>query len=178
VVELTFITGSKGKFSEALSIFPHLKQLDVNLPELQHTDAREVIKYKLLEAKKHGLDEFIVEDTSVCLTSLNGLPGPFIKWFLKTIGVEGIAEIAHLKGDTEAQAITIIGYMSKDGSIHYFEGVVEGNIVNPRGTYGFGWDPIFQPKRETRTFGEMTPEEKSNFSMRLIALNKLKAHIG
>lgn len=93
-----FITGNQGKFEEAESIIPDVEQFDVNLPEIQDTDSKEVIKAKLLEAFKHKDGEFIVEDTSLHMTCLNGLPGPFIKWFLKTVGTEGLFNLAEKLG--------------------------------------------------------------------------------
>ncbi|PIT88994.1 MAG: non-canonical purine NTP pyrophosphatase, partial [Candidatus Levybacteria bacterium CG10_big_fil_rev_8_21_14_0_10_36_7] len=108
---------------------------------------------------------------------LNGLPGPLIKWFIKTVKNEGIAKLAEKFGDNKAVAKTFIGYAKSRRDIHFFEGEVVGEIVYPRGNNGFGWNPIFQPNGETRTFGEMSLEEKQKFSMRKIAADKLKAFL-
>ncbi len=167
-----FITGNKNKFREAKSIIPELEQLDIDLPEIQSIDAKEIIRSKLLEALKHKKAEFIVEDTSLYFDCLNGLPGPLIKWFMKTIGNEGLYKIAETFGNYNAEAKTIIGYF-KD-NIYFFEGSIKGKIVAPSSGNGFGWDPIFKPEGSTKTFAEMTQEEKNSISMRRIALNKLK----
>ena len=87
---LYFITGNKNKFEEAKAMIPSLQQLDMDLVEIQSTDAHEIIRAKLNEALKYHEGELIVEDTSLYLSCLNGLPGPLIKWFLKSIGNEGI----------------------------------------------------------------------------------------
>ena len=84
-MSLYFITGSKGKFTEVQFIIPNLKQLNIDLPEIQELDARKIIEAKLQSAFEHHAGEFIVEDTSLYLDCLNGLPGPLIKWFIKTI---------------------------------------------------------------------------------------------
>jgi XTP/dITP diphosphohydrolase len=76
--------------------------------------------------------------------------------------------------NTEAK--TIIGYSDSSGNIDYFEGTIKGIIVSPRGT-GFGWDPIFQPEGYSKTFGELTAEEKNSVSMRKIAVEKLKEYL-
>jgi XTP/dITP diphosphohydrolase len=56
------------------------------------------------------------------------------------------------------------------------EGVVEGAIVEPpRGTGGFGYDPVFQPAGLTQTFGEITPEKKNRISHRANAIRMLRA---
>ncbi len=171
---LYFITGNKNKFSEVKAIIPNVEQLDIDLPEIQDIDAKKIISAKLLEALNYKQAEFIVEDTSLYLECLNGLPGPLIKWFMKTIGNDGLFNIAEKLGNNKAEAKTIIGYAKNPKEIYYFEGSVKGKIVSPRGKSGFGWDPIFQPEGFSKSFAELTPEEKNKISMRRIALNKLK----
>src|SRR3989339_1825597 len=99
-----FITGNKNKFEEVKAILPEVEQLDINLLEIQEIDAKEIIKAKLKEALSHQKGEFIVEDASLYLDCLNGLPGPLIKWFQKTIGIEGIADLAEKFGNDGALA--------------------------------------------------------------------------
>ncbi|MBI4086627.1 RdgB/HAM1 family non-canonical purine NTP pyrophosphatase [Candidatus Kaiserbacteria bacterium] len=169
-----FITGNKGKYEEVKAILPEVEQLDIDLPEIQEIDAHEVIKAKLEAAFAHKEGEFIVEDISLYLDCLNGLPGPLIKWFLKTIGNDGLAEIAEKFGNDKATAKTMIGYAKSSDDVHFFEGVIEGRIVPARGEGGFGWDPIFLPDGHDKTFAEMTAEEKNEISMRRIATSKLK----
>ena len=171
---LYFITGNKNKFSEVKAIIPNVEQLDIDLPEIQDIDAKKIIRAKLLEALNYKQAEFIVEDTSLYLECLNGLPGPLIKWFMKTIGNDGLFNIAEKLGNNKAEAKTIIGYAKNPKEIYYFEGSVKGKIVSPRGKSGFGWDPIFQPEGFSKSFAELTPEEKNKISMRRIALSKLK----
>ena len=171
---LYFITGNKNKFAEAKSILPNIEQLDIDLPEIQDIDARNVIKAKLLEALNHKSGEFLVEDTSLYLNCIKGLPGPLIKWFLKTIGNKGLFNLVERLGDNEAQAKTIIGYAKSPEEIYFFEGLIPGKIVPSKGEFGFGWDPIFQPEGFDKTFAEMTTEEKNSVSMRKLALEKLK----
>lgn len=92
-MKLYFITGNKDKFEEVRSILTNIEQLDIDLPEIQEIDAKVIIKAKLLQALNHKEAEFILEDTSLYLDCLNGLPGPLIKWFMKTIGNEGLFNI-------------------------------------------------------------------------------------
>jgi len=167
-----FITGSEDKFAELQSVLGNLEQLEIDLPEIQEIDAHKIIAAKLAEARKHREGTFIVEDTSLYLDALNGLPGPLIKWFMKTIGNEGLYKIVQVFGNTGAEAKTIIGYASSDGDVQFFEGSFRGRIVKPRGANGFGWDPIFQPEGNERTFAEMSLEEKNVHSMRRIAAEK------
>ena len=59
----------------------------------------------------------------------------------------------------------------------YFEGIVKGKIVEPRGESDFGWDPIFVPEGFGKTFAEMGVEEKNKISHRKIALEKLRKFV-
>lgn len=174
---LTFITGNSAKFTEAKSVIPELEQIDLDLDEIQAIDPKIVIEHKLNQAIKSQLGSFVVEDNSLFLGCLNGLPGPLIKWFLKTVGNEGLVKIATALGNNKAEAKVVVGYRPEKGDIQFFEGSVTGRIVEPRGTNGFGWDPIFQPDGETKTYGEMTLEEKNVTSCRKIAFLKLKDFI-
>jgi non-canonical purine NTP pyrophosphatase (RdgB/HAM1 family) len=168
-----FITGNQNKFNEVKLVLPDVEQMDIDLPEIQEIDAKEIVRSKLLEALNHIEGEFIVEDTSLYFDCLKGLPGPLIKWFLKTIGNNGLAEITEKLGNDKAEAKTIIGYAKNHEEIYFFEGVIKGRIVKPRGESNFGWDPIFLPDGYEKTFAEMSQEEKNEISMRRNALNKL-----
>ncbi|MFZ2523366.1 MAG: non-canonical purine NTP pyrophosphatase [Minisyncoccia bacterium] len=178
-MSLYFITGNKGKLEEVQSILGEgvVEALDIDLPEIQEMDAHKIIQAKLVEAQKHQVGEFIVEDNSLYLEAMHGLPGPFIKWFLKTVGPEGLYKIAETFGNFGAEAKVVIGYSDSYGNVEFFEGVTKGTIVSPRGDGGFGWDPIFQPDGYEKTFGEPTREEKNSFSMRKIAFEKLKEYL-
>ncbi|MBP9750126.1 MAG: hypothetical protein KBD21_05350 [Candidatus Pacebacteria bacterium] len=111
---ITFLTGNAGKFKEAQAILPELVQLDVDLSEIQSLHPREVIVAKLDEARKRGVaGAIVVEDTSLYIDALGGLPGPLIKWFLNRLKAEGIAELVEKlgKGNT-AEARCIVGYLA------------------------------------------------------------------
>jgi len=173
-MSLEFITGNANKFTEVKAIVPNVSQIDIDLPEIQGIDAQEIITFKLQSAFDHRESEFIVEDTSLYLDSMNGLPGPLIKWFMKTIGMIGLVKIANKFGDTKASAKTMVGYAKSKDDIFFFEGEVKGKIVSPRGDNGFGWDPIFQPEGSDKTLAEMAMEEKNEISTRKIAIQKLQ----
>ena len=174
---LYFITGNKNKFQEVKAILGNIEQLDVDLPEIQDIDAKNIIRAKLLEALNHKEGEFIVEDTSLYLDCLKGLPGPLIKWFLKTIGNEGLVNLTEKLGNNKAEAKTIIGYAKSRDEIEFFEGSIFGKIVAETGTSDFGWDPIFQPEGFDKTFAEITQEEKNQLSMRKLAIEKFRAYL-
>ncbi len=177
VKQLYFITGNSNKFCEVKAMLPEVEQLDLDLAEIQELDPQEVIKAKLMEAKKFKQGEFIIEDTSLYLKSLKGLPGPLIKWFLASMGVKGLADLAIKYKDKTAYAKTIVGYLDRKGKYHFFEGSVKGKIVKPKGKTKFGWDPIFMPDGFKKTFAQMDAEEKNKISMRRKAINKLRRYL-
>lgn len=182
--KIYFITGNKNKFEEAKAIINELEQLDIDLPEIQSIDPKEIIEAKLREALHHHSGPFIVEDVSFYLDCLSkqednspGLPGPLIKWFLKTIGHEGIFKIAEKFNNFSCKAVALVGFADSENNISFFEGIVDGSVVAPRGEKRFGWDPIFQPQGQIKTFSEMTTEEKNEISHRRLALEKLKNYL-
>lgn len=173
---ITFITGNAGKFREASVIVPGLVQKELDLPEIQELDPHVVIRAKLTEARKHlTKGAIVVEDTSLYIDALGGLPGPLIKWFLDRLKPEGIAELVENlgKGNT-AEARCVVGYLAEDSDEpQFFEGVMRGAIVTPRGDNGFGWDVIFEPQGSDRTLGELSFDEKNVISIRAQAFRML-----
>lgn len=172
-MSLYLITGNLNKLKEVQAILPHVQQLHIELPEIQEIDALKIIRAKLEEASKHHDGEFLVEDTSLYFESMDGLPGPLIKWFLQALGNDGLHSLIEKYDNTKAVAKTVIGYYKNKDDIQFVEGVVEGNIVAPRGEARFGWDPIFQPSGHLKTYAEMDASEKNEMSHRRQALNKL-----
>jgi inosine triphosphate pyrophosphatase len=109
--------------------------------------------------------------------SWGGLPGPFIKWFLKSLGTEGLYNML-AKFDKKARAIATFAYCAGPGEpVTLFEGITDGEIVFPRGPGTFGWDPVFQPDGFDQTYAEMRSELKNSISHRYKALQKLKAFL-
>ena len=174
---LNFLTGNNGKLEEAKNVIHGLEGLDIDLPEIQEIDAHKIIEAKLLEARNHHTGEFVVEDTSLYFDATPGLPGPLIKWFLKTIDNQGMADLVSKYDIQTGRAVNILGYINSHGEISYFEGSIDGKIVQPRGDNGFGWDKIFQPNGYNKTFAEMTQTEKNAISMRRVAFEKLRTHL-
>lgn len=176
-MSIVFITGNVNKFEEARAIVPELVMEDLDLPEIQDLKPEAVIRAKLREAARQRPAPFVVEDTSLSLECLGGLPGTFIKWFLQAMGTQGLYDTASRFKEFRATAVTMIGYMDADGEVRFFEGAVAGRIIAPRGRTAFGWDPVFRPSGHRKTFAEMTAEEKNAISMRRKAFEGLKAHL-
>ena len=169
-----FITWNKNKLAEVQSIIHDVTQLDIELPEIQDVDAQKIIEAKLYEAKKHHPGNFFVEDTSLYLSALNWLPWPLIKWFLQELWQSWIYNLVSKLWNHEATAKTIIWYMDTQWVCTYFVWEVKGTIVEPLVPTNFGRDSLFKPLWLEKTFAEMSAEEKNAYSMRRIAVEKLK----
>lgn len=176
--KIYFITGNKNKLREVQMIMPEVEGLELDLTEIQELNHKQVIEHKLVEAKKikPGVN-LMVEDLSLEINGMNGLPGPLIKWFLKSVNRDGIYKMAKMFGNQRATATEILGYVNSNGNMTYFEGKVEGIIVEPRGESEFGFDPIFVPDGQNKTYAEMGTEEKNKISHRRKALEKLKEYL-
>lgn len=120
-----------------------------------------------------------IEDTSLCFDAFKGLPGPYIKDFLKSLGAEGLYKLLDgFPENKKGQAICTIAYTEGENQeIHIFQGISEGEIVFPRGCLDFGWDPCFLPNGSSKTFGEMTHDEKDSVSHRFKAVIAFKTHL-
>jgi non-canonical purine NTP pyrophosphatase (RdgB/HAM1 family) len=177
-MKILFITGNENKLKEVKAIMPEIEGCNIDLPEIQEFDTKKIVEEKLKEAIKVKPGEnIIIEDQSLVIDGLNGLPGPLIKWFMKSLGNEGILKLASIFGDQSVKAVTTIGFCSDKGDINYFEAEIKGKIVPPKGDIGWGWDPIFQPEGYDKTFAQMTLEQKNELSMRRIAVEKLKEYL-
>ncbi|PIK45811.1 putative inosine triphosphate pyrophosphatase [Apostichopus japonicus] len=117
----------------------------------------------------------IVEDTCLCFNAFGGLPGPYIKWFLKKLGPAGLHKMLQGFEDKSAYALCTFAYGSgnPDDEIKIFRGKTPGTIVEPRGPTDFGWDPCFQPDDFQQTYAEMPKDIKNKISHRGKALAAL-----
>ena len=188
---ITFVTGNKNKLAEVRRLLLTSSEDDdgkpkftinnakIDLPELQGTP-REIAFEKCRLASEQLHSPVMIEDTSLCFYDLNGLPGPYIKWFLDGIGLEGLNKmIDGFNTDRRAYAQTIIAYSPGPGKdIELFQGQTEGVIVRPRGDTNFGWDPIFQPNEgHNKTYAEMGKDEKNAISHRGRAFQKFREYL-
>lgn len=178
---LTFVTGNKNKVAEVKAILGEelfsVDNVALDLPELQGGDGKEIAIAKAKLAFEQVGRPCVVEDSSLGFNAHKGLPGPYVKWYLDSIGAEGLYKTLVGFEDKTGYASCIFALCRGPDDVVCFEGRVDGTIVAPRGDGGFGWDPLFQPHEgDGRTFGEYTKEEKNAFSHRKRALGEVKAH--
>jgi len=172
------VTGNPGKLAEARRITcREIEGFEVDLPEIQSLDYREILRAKGDEAWQRLGRPLVVEEAGLGLAALGGFPGPLVKWMLEAVGAAGIARTAMALGDPRATARCLLLYRDAERSV-VVEGTTEGVLVPPRGAGGFGWDPVFLPAGSERTFGELTGPEKDAVSHRGRAWRALLAELG
>ncbi len=149
----------------------------IDIPEPHHTleeNAREKSGtiYRLTGLSCFG------EDTGLEVDALQGEPGVKSARYAGddrdfSKNVEKLLRNMEGKTDRRARFKTIISLIINEVE-HTFAGICEGRIAEePRGTDGFGYDPVFVPEGDTRTFAEMSLEEKNRYSHRSKAVSKL-----
>jgi XTP/dITP diphosphohydrolase len=183
---LCFATNNQHKLAEVKSLLG-AKFNVVGLAELNHQeDLAE--DFLTLDANAKQKAEFIfqryntpcfADDTGLEVETLKGEPGVLSARYAgpqKSSSDNIVLLLKNLSGkaDRTAQFRTVICLVRSETEIHYFEGIVEGEIINePRGSQGFGYDPIFVPKGFTKTLAEMSMDEKNKISHRAKAVNQL-----
>lgn len=114
----------------------------------------------------------VLDDTGLFVDALNGFPGTYSAYILKTIRTTGILRLMNNIDKRDAKFVTAVGYADGD-AVRTFIGVMPGNIAQaPVGEEGFGYDPIFVPQGETRTYAQLSLPEKVNISHRTKAFRK------
>jgi inosine triphosphate pyrophosphatase len=172
--QIIFITGNEDKFREFSEIINSvsLVRQNISLPELQGTP-EEIVKEKSKLACQIIGKPCFVDDTSLCFSAWGGLPGPYIKHFLDSMGAEKLAKtLLTTSKDITAKAITSIGYCEPGKEPNCVQGITKGKISLHRGNKNFkkGWDSIFIPEGSSKTNGEMEPQEKHVYSQRTKAI--------
>lgn len=173
--KLYFATTNEGKLKEARDILGvEVVGTPLEIDEVQSLNPEEVATKKAAAYFFKLKKPLFVEDVSLVFECLGKLPGTFITYFEKELGYDGLTKIIKIGDSRKAYALTVLVYIDKNGKSYVFQGRVDGSIATkPRGK-GFGWDCIFIPNGETRTFGEIKMEEKNKYSMRAKALKKMK----
>lgn len=173
--QLYFKTGNTNKFNEIQRLFKEhgmeLVQLADEISEEIQGTSVEVILNKCKYQTENYYYESIVEDTSLELDALNGLPGPYIKSFNDQLGHEGIVKMLNGFKNYKATARSLIAKNDNYGSVILSEGTMRGTIVPPRGVSSC-WNCIFQPDGFTKTLAEMSIEELDSISYRRKAVDK------
>ena len=171
--EITAVVGEKFEIVSLADINCH-----EDIPETADTlEGNALLKARYVY-ERYGLDVF-ADDTGLEVAALDGRPGVHTARYAypdrhdPEANVVRLLEELHEKNDRRAQFRTIIALIQQ-GEEHLFEGKVEGRIATaPRGTGGFGYDPVFEPEDLGQTFAELGTEVKNRLSHRARAVRRL-----
>jgi XTP/dITP diphosphohydrolase len=173
--ELVLATHNKGKLAEIDAMLrPYALGVvsagDLGLPEPieDEPDFAGNARLKALAAAEASGRPALSDDSGFCVAALDGAPGVLsARWAGPGRDFAGAMARVHKEmtesrtDDPRAWFVCVLCLAWPDGHTELFEGRVDGTAVwPPRGTQGFGYDPMFVPEAATMTFGEMTPEEK------------------
>ncbi len=189
VNKLIFATNNQHKVEEINTLIDDLFDvvslkeagIDIDIPEPHATleaNAREKSKtiFKLTGQNCFG------EDTGLEVEALNGEPGVRSARYAGegrdfNDNINKLLEALKGKENRKARFRTVISLILNDTE-HQFTGICEGTILTEsKGEKGFGYDPVFVPAGETKSFAEMTIEEKNRFSHRKKATAQLLAFL-
>ena len=185
---LVIATHNKGKLAEIDDLLrPFNVQVVgagvLGLPEPEETgdtfEANAVLKAEAA-AKASGLPA-LADDSGLVVPALGGEPGIYsARWagpardFSRAMRT--VEDRLSGQSDRRACFVAALALAWPDGHVEVFRGEVHGVLIwPPRGNLGFGYDPMFRPEGDTRTFGEIDPEEKHRISHRADAFRKLVA---
>ena len=175
--DIVIVTTSPNKLAEINEILgTNHKVSKFEIPEIQSLDLDEVIENKAKEAYKKIKKPVLVEDVSFEIKALRGLPGTFIKFFLKTLGTEGTVALVRGKDTTTKVTAAVAIY---DGKIlKIFKGTIYGTLsAKNKGNYGFGFDKVFIPAGYKQTLAQMPSSLKNKISHRAKVLRRVLAYL-
>jgi len=175
-----FITSNEGKLKEAkaklLDVDIEVVQKNLGYPEIQANVLEDVAYFGVKHIQEKFNHPFILEDAGLFIDSLDGFPGVYSAYVFYTVGCSGILKL--LDGISidkrEACFRSVFAYGTPGKKPKFFIGECNGRIGSrEQGDHGFGYDPIFIPNGDTRTFAQMNTGEKNRFSHRGKSLEKL-----
>ncbi|MFD2824081.1 non-canonical purine NTP diphosphatase [Lacinutrix iliipiscaria] len=188
-MQLVFATNNLNKLKEVQSLIPkHIKLLSLkdigcfeDVPETQNTIEGNAIQ-KVEYIKTHyGYDGF-ADDTGLEVEALNGEPGVFSARYAgeqrdANDNMDKLLDNLSTKSDRQAHFKTVIA-LHLNGNTKCFTGICKGKITRDKhGEKGFGYDPIFQATGYTKTFAEISLEEKNKIGHRGKAVRQLIAFL-
>ncbi len=170
--DVLFVSSNKNKFNEAKNILSKngikLGFFKSSLMEIQAESIKEIAALKVDEAYRQCHKPVIVEDAGLFVESLNGFPGPFSSYVFKTIGNSGILRL--VKTNRKAKFQSVVAYCDNKYGIVLFDAKVEGKISKNSKGKGWGYDPIFTPNGQNKTYAMLS--NKNEISHRYKALKK------
>ena len=155
-----------------------IEKNDFNKIEIQNDNIEKIAVIAAKNAFSNLKTELIVEDSGLFIEELNGFPGPYSSHAYKTIGIEGIIRILSKSKSRNAEFKSVLAHVNMNGNIKKFIGITKGIIAkSPKGNNGFAFDCIFIPDNSKKTYGEMSINEKNQYSHRAKSFNEFVSNI-
>lgn len=183
-MRLRFVTTNAGKLREAQA---YLGPLGIRVVlrrarvwEVQADRLDEIARNKARQLRGRVPPPYMLEDAGLFVHALGGFPGPYSAYALRTLGCKGILRLLRTQSRRarDAHFEAVVAFVDEAGRLRLFRGRSEGRIAERgRGRHGFGFDPIFLPHGQERTFAELEAEAKSRTSHRGQALAALARHL-
>ena len=185
--KIVLASHNKGKIAEFQTMFDPLEITivganEIGLPEPEETE--NTFEGNALLKARHACEitamPCLADDSGLSVTALNGSPGIYsARWAGPnkdfSMAMKKIREDIGDNPDKSAQFIAVLALVTPEGHEFVVRGEVEGHITYPpRGNDGFGYDPIFIPENENKTFSELGAMGKDKYSHRRRAFEKLK----
>jgi XTP/dITP diphosphohydrolase len=158
----------------------------LGIPEPEETGTSFAANAELKARFSADLSGFVAlaDDSGLCVDALNGDPGVYTANWAETpdgrdwdMAMRKVEDALGAKGPEagrDAHFVCVLSLCWPDGHVESFEGRVEGSMIwPPRGTRGFGYDPVFMPIGYDTSFAELDPEVKHSISHRADAFRKL-----
>ena len=189
--ELLFFSHNQNKINEINQIFKSSKIIIKNLTSLKEVQDPKEIGSTFSENAKiksnFGMKKFKIpcfaDDSGFCVEALSNKPGVRSKRFLENYSstnkaFEYIISNVIKKNNDKAFFITAISLSINAGHHIIFIGKIYGRVsLKPKGSNGFGYDPIFIPENKDKTFAEMSINEKNKISHRKLAIKKMRSFL-
>jgi len=181
---ISVLTVNPGKVKEIRGALGPLglkvESMDIGFVEVQADSLEEVVS--------HGFEELLTrcrlerpamkDDSGLFINVLNGFPGVYSSYVQRTLTNKGLLRLMKDEEDRNASFRTVIGLYIPEEGLNLFRGECQGTIsTEEQGVQGFGYDPIFVPRGHTRTFAEMTSEEKNAISHRGKAVAQMMSYL-
>lgn len=188
-MKVLLATSNAGKLAEAREILADSPLEIVTVPMWlgdveTGTTYLENAELKAANAGRFVRLPVLAEDAGIEIDALHGAPGPRSARFAGPAATDNMNNAKLLRlldgvTDRTARYRAVAVLVLPSGKRFVGEGVFEGTIADePRGTNGFGYDPLFVPAGETRTSAELSSEEKNALSHRGLALRAIVAEFG
>lgn len=176
MAEICIVTSNEHKFKEISRVAGEYNVKVIMCPgfklEIQSLDLEEIVVKSAMLAYVYLNKPLLVEDAGLFIDALNGFPGPFSSYVYRTIGLQGVLKLMNGVSNRRACFRSVVALIV-DNEIITSYGEVCGEITHePRGSMGFGFDPIFKPEGVDKTFAEMELDEKNRYSHRAKSVRK------